>query len=1549
MANSAIVGILRALLMADTASFDAAMKRSADSAKAWSRDLRTVGQQATQVGSALTKTLTLPLAALAIGSAKAAMDFESSFANVRKTVGASVPVMDAFAKEIRQMAKDIPATTDELNKIAALGGQMGVPIDQLEHFTRNVAALGVAVDGISTEDAAAGLAQIGNATGTGTTKVAEMASALVHLGNKSNATEADILEFTKRLVGAGHTVGMTVPEIMALGTAMANVGINAEAGGTAMSTVISKISKAVSSGGSALKEFASVANLSADEFAATWQRSPIQAINAFIKGLSSMKERGIDLNLTMGELGTEGIRVQDTLKRLAGASDGVANSLTIANEGFSAGNKHLEEAEKKYATTANQLKLLWNQIRDVGITFGTAMMPAIRSATDLLKSLLPAIEGVGRAFAELPGPIQLGVIGIGGLVAAIGPMLFISGQLALSASSLAGAFAKNGLAMKALQGLVGPLGASLGFLANPITLIVGGLGLLAFGIYKVATAETELEKSLRTNTEAFKDNTKQLDSALSTYQALAGKQNLTKQETIRLDHATRELAKASGLSADAFKKEEAGSDTLTAALREQLKARKELLAEAINQARGEWMRVSEQLAHTQEALTRTLLGQTLTTDPTGRTVREMNVGERVKEVTRLNGVIAELEKQAASAKESYQKLAGVLATNIALPKDAFIGPLQAGQKQQQAFADAVRAASAQIQQEIKGTGLSVGQLTKMLGENEVAFKAGAKAMGLNAETVSFLEQQLQKQKKATTDTTKATKELAKETEEQTRALAALGIITKNEVNKQFGELNALWSIAVAKGVPLQAVVKLMGPAYQELADKAKKSDVALTGLNETLALQRSLAKTPVFNVSATLGLPASVLAGMKTFNADTMDATRSSVLLKNAYKAFGLETRDELRRTAVAMRQHYTDLLAVGFKNEADRKASLQRVLEAERAAAGETVSIWTTQIFPSIKGVVENLTTAVNGSFAQMLLGAKGFKDGFVDIWQSIKAAILNVFNSILSAFVNQFLKGLIGALSGQSGAWSKAFQGLMGGGGGVNWAGMARNVVGVGSAVAGGTTAASAYVGSSVAATEAAAMGTSVGVSTAAIVATAGIAAAVIAAWAIYKANKNDTKKVRDAFAEALGFKDLSLLYKQLTTMGARGKELAAVGQGVIGKKDQAANEQWMKDVERFMKSVENFQSIVTAATGNIAAGFTGKIAGLFQQQTKDQLKSYDDQIEAARDNAEEVKRLETEKAQFIKATQAEIVASTQAEFNRISRITLGSYTAARAQGQSAVQAVQTVGPAIDALKASADQFGFAGNAAFETLLKWRELVGANAPLLDSVAGLTDLMRVLADTGHLDKQMFADLQAQGLSTYQSLIDAGFTEKQAREAIKPLIETEIRLAKEKGYAIDEGTAAIIAQMRANGELKADEESLISVFKAGFSALLKFLKVDLPEGWRTTMKAAEDAASTTERRWGGMRFRVPVDFDTSGQPSGPLGFTVPGAQHGGIVTSPQLIGVGEAGPEAIIPLSRLGEFGMGPISGVTIVVKTYLDSRQIAQAQTPYLTPEVKRIGLGKR
>ena len=66
-----------------------------------------------------------------------------------------------------------------------------------------------------------------------------------------------------------------------------------------------------------------------------------------------------------------------------------------------------------------------------------------------------------------------------------------------------------------------------------------------------------------------------------------------------------------------------------------------------------------------------------------------------------------------------------------------------------------------------------------------------------------------------------------------------------------------------------------------------------------------------------------------------------------------------------------------------------------------------------------------------------------------------------------------------------------------------------------------------------------------------------------------------------------------------------------------------------------------------------------------------------------------------------------------------------------------------------------------------------------------------------------------------------------------------------------------------------------------------------------------------------------------------------GLAEGGIVTSPTMALVGEAGPEAVVPLDRAGAFGFGGDAEQTIIIQ--LDGRTIAQSTVRHM-PRVLRL-----
>lgn len=422
-----------------------------------SAKLNAVGTGLTTVGKGLTLGVTAPIAALGALSVKAASDFESSFAGIRKTVDATEEQFAALSEGIRDLSKTIPINVNELNRIGEAAGQLGIPQERLLEFTEVMAKLGVTTN-LSSDEAATSLARFANITGgVASTNFETLGNVIVGLGNNFATTEAEIVSFGLRIAGAGQQIGLSQDEILAFGTALSSVGINAEAGGTAISRVFVELANSVASGGEKLDEFARIANMSTADFKKTFETDAAGAVTAFIEGLGEASEAGENVFAVLEDLSLGNVRVRDALLRSANAGDLLRSSLAQAKTEVSANNALTEEAAKRFETFESKLSLLGNRVKDIAITIGTPLIDGLSGAIDAAEPLLKAVEFLAEGFADLPGPIQAVIVGIAGIAAAAGPALLIMGQMAQGAASLTTVFGQLG-GTGGIGNLLGSLG-----------------------------------------------------------------------------------------------------------------------------------------------------------------------------------------------------------------------------------------------------------------------------------------------------------------------------------------------------------------------------------------------------------------------------------------------------------------------------------------------------------------------------------------------------------------------------------------------------------------------------------------------------------------------------------------------------------------------------------------------------------------------------------------------------------------------------------------------------------------------------------------------------------------------------------------------------------------------------------------------------------------------------------------------------------------------------------------------------------------------------------
>jgi TP901 family phage tail tape measure protein len=443
------------------------------------RGLTSAGNTMRQSGMAMTAGFTVPIVAGFGYAVKAAMSFESSFAGVRKTVGDVTDMegnLTAFGRnvsaEFRNMAKSMPASVEEINKVGEAAGALGIESGNLVEFTRTMVKLG-ATTNLSSDQAATSLARFTNVMGgsaEGTRKLRDniggLASALVHLGNNGASTEAEIMEMALRISGAAATVGMTSGEVLGLANAMSSMGIEAEMGGTAVQRMIMDMAQSVSSGAGNLQHFAGIAKMTTDEFQRMFKSNPGEAFAKFTAGLQDAKLHGTDMIALLQSMDVNEQRLINTMLRTANAGDMVAKSMRDGTAAMQAGVAMDREYEQRLKTTTAQMTIFWNKIRDVAITFGSALLPIINDAmtamTPFISKLAMAVEWFGR----LPAPIKTTGVVLAGIVALGGPMLMMLGMMTSGLGSLMGGAALAGKALGGMHAMLLKLGMETGPLAT---------------------------------------------------------------------------------------------------------------------------------------------------------------------------------------------------------------------------------------------------------------------------------------------------------------------------------------------------------------------------------------------------------------------------------------------------------------------------------------------------------------------------------------------------------------------------------------------------------------------------------------------------------------------------------------------------------------------------------------------------------------------------------------------------------------------------------------------------------------------------------------------------------------------------------------------------------------------------------------------------------------------------------------------------------------------------------------------------------------------------
>lgn len=444
--------------------------------------LKDTGKGIKEVGESI-DTITKPiqyastaLAAGGVASAKFAIDFEDSFAGVKKTVDATPEQLSKIKQGIIDLSTTgidgrgaIPQTATELNELAAAGGQLGISQENIIDFTEVMAQMGSATNLVG-EEGAATLARFMNVMGTSQGEIRNIGSAIVDLGNHSATTESEIAEMALRMGKYGSSVRMSAADVLGYSAALSSLGIEAQMGGSAIGRTWLSIETAVASGGEGLTKFAKYSGKSAEEFKEQWNTDSSGAFNGLLKGLQSAE----NLTVALDDLGINNTQDIQAMMALVNGYDLVTESVNRSNTAYQENTALQEEFNAKNETTASKLANTKNNIIEAARSIGETMLPSIQDAST-------TVADFAKGLSQMSDEQKKVVVNTGATVIAIGAISKVSagaikgvGGIVEAVGNIKKAFSTGGALAK-----FAPTLTSIGAAAGPAALAVAGIATAA--------------------------------------------------------------------------------------------------------------------------------------------------------------------------------------------------------------------------------------------------------------------------------------------------------------------------------------------------------------------------------------------------------------------------------------------------------------------------------------------------------------------------------------------------------------------------------------------------------------------------------------------------------------------------------------------------------------------------------------------------------------------------------------------------------------------------------------------------------------------------------------------------------------------------------------------------------------------------------------------------------------------------------------------------------------------------------------------------------------
>ncbi len=427
----------------------------------YAKKLQDTGDKAKKAGSTLTKSVTAPIVATGTAATAAWVKIDEAYDNIAAGTGALGDDLLELQNVFDEVYGSMPVAAEDASvAVADLNTRFGFTGDALSKASEEF----LKFSKVNKTDAATAIQLVSRAMGDASIPAEEYSGLLDALTAASQASGLSIDKLTENLTKYGapmRALGYTTQESIAIFAQWEKAGVNTE-------IAFSGMKKAISN----------------------WSAEGKDARVEFKKTLEEIAACPDIASATTKAIETFGAKAgPDLADAIQGGRFSVEEMTKVVEKSGGA----LENTYNAMLSPSDKAKVAMNNLTLAGAALGDVIQETLAPVWEKLANV---IERITKWFKGLNDTTKTVIVVIGGIVAAIGPLLVIFGTLAGSVSKIILMYTNFKAASVGVQGSTSLLASAMGALSGPVIAIIAAIALVVAALVQLWNTNEEFRASV---------------------------------------------------------------------------------------------------------------------------------------------------------------------------------------------------------------------------------------------------------------------------------------------------------------------------------------------------------------------------------------------------------------------------------------------------------------------------------------------------------------------------------------------------------------------------------------------------------------------------------------------------------------------------------------------------------------------------------------------------------------------------------------------------------------------------------------------------------------------------------------------------------------------------------------------------------------------------------------------------------------------------------------------------------------------------------------------